>query len=281
MMPWVRPTPLVSFASEALELLQATRTDVSNSGGPTSAVFEGRHIWSGTWGRRGVARGAHKSRLASSMKGIAKCAWCEQIRCVTRELDVEHYRPKARVTEWRGSPPVVSDIPPDEVDVGPGYWWLAYSWSNFTLACKLCNQSWKRNLFPVESPRPPVGEGSEDRERPLLLNPATDFRSREHFRWLLDGIMEPLTPEGYATVVTVGLNRNDLLARRSKVAIRIGQVLARFLWALRIGDKQSQILALMEVFALGDSGEEFTSMVRWFVEEALGCSWGELDGAPL
>jgi hypothetical protein len=34
----------------------------------------------------------------------------------------------------------------------PGYFWLAYVWANLFLACQLCNQSFKKNLFPLADP---------------------------------------------------------------------------------------------------------------------------------
>ena len=34
----------------------------------------------------------------------------------------------------------------------PGYFWLAYAWQNLFLACQLCNQRFKKNLFPLENP---------------------------------------------------------------------------------------------------------------------------------
>ena len=52
-----------------------------------------------------------------------KCAYCGGIIGAT--WDVEHFRPKGRVHER-----------PEH----PGYYWLAYAWSNLYAACQHCNQ---------------------------------------------------------------------------------------------------------------------------------------------
>jgi len=54
-----------------------------------------------------------------------KCAYCETRFSVTGFGDVEHYRPKSI------------------------YWWLAYSYNNYAVSCQVCNQSFKRNRFPI------------------------------------------------------------------------------------------------------------------------------------
>ncbi len=53
-----------------------------------------------------------------------KCAYCESKVVAQSHLEVEHFRPKKRV----------SDRP-----AHPGYYWLAYEWTNLYLSCKLCN----------------------------------------------------------------------------------------------------------------------------------------------
>ncbi len=63
-----------------------------------------------------------------------KCCYCERKRDLKRESDVEHFRPKAGVTEEKAH---------------PGYWWLAYEWTNYLFSCKACNQEYKKNHFPL------------------------------------------------------------------------------------------------------------------------------------
>jgi hypothetical protein len=219
-------------------------------------------------------------RTERTPEPLSKCIWCEQLRPPKRELDVEHYRPKVRVSEWEGKPPVVSDTPPREIDIGPGYWWLAFEWKNYSLSCKPCNQGWKRNVFPVALPRAQCVEGVELIEKPLLLDPGSSFRTREHFRWNVDGIVEPTSSEGYATIVTCGLNRKDLTVRRGKIAVKTLKALDSFVRSLRYKDEAGQRDAFGALRDLGSRSEEFTSMVRWFVEERLTCLWDDLEGMP-
>lgn len=279
MLPWTRPPPHPTFAGAAAQLLDALRIDLG-SGSPHEDHFKKRSIWNGSWTGPQQPRGVHKHSLLGDTPWTAKCSWCEQLRSGRRELDVEHYRPKVWITQWDGDPPYVSDEPPKEIDVGPGYWWLAFDWRNYSLACKPCNQGWKRNLFPMLHREGTCIEGVEQRELPLLLDPASDFRPRDHFRWTVDGIIEPVSHEGRATIITMGLNRRELLVRREKVARDTEHALTRLRRALRDGDGRIRQEALGELARLGSRSAEFTSMVRWLVEDGLDCEWDQLDGMP-
>lgn len=80
--------------------------------------------------------------------------------------DVDHFRPKARVTE-----------DPDH----PGYWWLAYDWENFRFSCQQCNRpqkvdeitcgKWDRFPLMHGSPRAKIPTDSCQVEHPQLLDP--------------------------------------------------------------------------------------------------------------
>jgi hypothetical protein len=67
-----------------------------------------------------------------------KCAYCESVILNTHPGEVEHFRPKGRV---RGR-----DGKVEKVTIGgaetehPGYWWLAYAWSNLLPCCIDCNR---------------------------------------------------------------------------------------------------------------------------------------------
>ena len=58
-----------------------------------------------------------------------KCAYCESPTSVVAFGDVEHFRPK--------------DI----------YWWLAFSFDNYTYSCQLCNQKFKGANFTFAGTR--------------------------------------------------------------------------------------------------------------------------------
>ena len=90
-----------------------------------------------------------------------KCCYCERKREIKRESDIEHYRPKSEVTGE---------------DDHPGYWWLAYEWTNYLYSCKPCNETYKRNFFPLMDGSPRVSDPDQDIsiERPMLINPIDD-----------------------------------------------------------------------------------------------------------
>lgn len=105
-----------------------------------------------------------------------KCAYCETPLSEVG-WQVEHFRPKGGVAER-----------PDH----PGYYWLAYEWSNLYPSCAACNQRledkplWdepvpgqtagKATQFPLEAEVNRAMSPKDDRaaERPLLLDPCKD-----------------------------------------------------------------------------------------------------------
>ncbi len=113
-----------------------------------------------------------------------KCNYCES-RCEkTATLQVEHYRPKAKVEAGEN----------DHLTL-PGYYWLGLEWTNLLLTCPKCNgKDAKGNKFPIRGIRAnPVNPISNignllvlDRthcfaydvplssELPILLNPEVD-----------------------------------------------------------------------------------------------------------
>lgn len=74
---------------------------------------------------------------------------------------VDHYRPKAGYT-----------VPPSNVLKTPGYYWLAYEWSNLFLSCSTCNTSYKQNHFALEDEsQRDIANQNISKEVPLLINP--------------------------------------------------------------------------------------------------------------
>jgi hypothetical protein len=265
MMSLVRPTAHADFVAESQAHLVALQT-IAAGGTPIAGKhFELRTLWS-------VPK--HKAELVGASKILTKCAWCEQHCEWRRQLDVEHYRPKAAVTRWEGSPPLVSDVPPEQVPVSGGYWWLAFDWNNYSLACGPCNQGWKRNLFPVRGARAPYGQGMEEHEAALLLDPMSSFRTADHFSWDKLGIMDAVSDRGEATIITCGLNRSPLVALREKTARNVLQEISRLRRARRSRDISLRHLqALRE---LCDPASQFSGMNRWWVERTIGKTWDDL-----
>jgi len=147
-----------------------------------------------------------------------KCCYCERIREKNRESDVEHFRPKAEVTEAADH---------------RGYWWLAYKWDNLLFSCRYCNQQHKLNHFPVSDEAKRIhDEGlSLVDEDGLLINP-TEKDPEEHigFDWypvkskVNKKTQVPVfavgrTTYGNKTIEVVGLNKFELPTERGGVLL--------------------------------------------------------------
>lgn len=268
MMSLARPTAHADFVVESQAHLVALQT-IAAGGTPIDGEhFERRKLWS-------VAK--HKEALVGASRILTKCAWCEQHCEWRRQLDVEHYRPKAEVTRWEGSPPLVSDVPPKQVPVSGGYWWLAFDWNNYSLACGPCNQGWKRSLFPIRGARAPYGQGMEAHEVALLLDPMSSFRTADHFSWTPLGIMNAESDRGEATIITCGLNRGPLVALRERTARNVLQEIDR-LWRVR-NSPAAAIRHLRALRELCAQESQFAGMNRWWVERIIGCTWEALVAA--
>lgn len=269
MMSLVRPPAQADFVAKSQTYLVALQ-DIAAGGTPIDGDhFEKRKLWS-------VPK--HKEALVGTSRILTKCAWCEQHCEWRRQLDVEHYRPKAAVTRWEGSPPLVSDVPPEQVPVSGGYWWLAFDWNNYSLACGPCNQGWKRSLFPVRGTRATYSQGMEAHEVALLLDPMSSFRTADHFSWNKLGIMNAASDRGEATIITCGLNRSPLVALRARTARTVLaeiEMLRRTLRSPTVADRH--LRALRE---LCDPASQFAGMNRWWVEQTTGKTWEDLVATP-
>ena len=94
-----------------------------------------------------------------------KCWYCETPRLRSDDA-VDHFRPKGRVAELASH---------------EGYWWLAFDYRNFRLACTFCNSrrtgpdtvGGKADHFPLrdESARAMCERHDLGNEEPLLLDP--------------------------------------------------------------------------------------------------------------
>jgi uncharacterized protein (TIGR02646 family) len=140
-----------------------------------------------------------KNALIGAKHG--KCAFCEaKIRHIDHG-DVEHLRPKGG---FRQS----AEDPLEQ----PGYFWLAYAWHNLFLACSLCNQSFKRNLYPLVDTARRARSHLDDlgAEEPLLIDPA-----KEDPAMLISFRQEVAFPiddhrRARITIEILGLNRVEL-----------------------------------------------------------------------
>ncbi len=145
-----------------------------------------------------------------------KCVFCENSTTAGATMQVEHYRPKAKVTG----------------EVHPGYYWLGYDWSNLLLACSRCNNR-KRNRFPIsgtrvtahpvapggglDSARSRVDSAELTGESALLVNPEIESRPMRHFDFHFDGSISGRTPEGVETILRCNLDRGALQGERKGI----------------------------------------------------------------
>ena len=186
-----------------------------------------------------------------------KCCYCEKkVSDEKGKGDVEHYRPKAGYVQDSG-----------ERLQRPGYYWLAYEWSNLLLACANCNEILKRNRFPLANPHTRARSHHDDlgKEVPLLLNPELDdpeahITFKEETAEAIDGDIR-----GKATIDVVGLNRNTLLERRREFFDIVMDVLEMAAGAPRTS-QQSNAQKWLAKAQLPT--EQYSSMVRAALQSA-------------
>jgi len=162
------------------------------------------------------------------------CAYCESKIGAVGAREVEHYRPKGGIAD---------------LDMHPGYWWLAHRWDNLLPTCRDCNKSLRQNIvtagmtkaevlklqgkraaasfgkanqFEIRGQRA-VGSGCNlDLEDPLLIDPCRNDPS-QHVTWDFSvelTLIEPALVDGdYSvygayTIRTCALNRAELVLDR-------------------------------------------------------------------
>ncbi len=146
------------------------------------------------------------------------CAFCECNVSVGHHLDTEHFRPKDK------------------------YYWLAYEWSNFLLACRKCNSDCKNTQFPIENQQAALPDVAIHRnynaflaachiralenEKRLLLHPVLD-KPEEHLAFQENGEVLPINDslKGKTSIEVYGLN--DWQDKGTKKAKRPELVRAR------------------------------------------------------
>jgi len=196
-----------------------------------------------------------------------KCCFCESKISHIAYGDVEHFRPKAG---WRQAP--------SEPLSTPGYYWLAYAWSNLLFSCQLCNQRYKANLFPLldASKRARSHRHDTGREQPLFINPAEQdperfisFRAEIPYA-IGDNI------EGRSTIEALGLHREALNQRRREhlSVLKCLWIVASLVPALPVRDEARELLRMAT-----QNTAEYASMAR--AAMASGFSAFPESGAPL
>lgn len=155
-----------------------------------------------------------------------KCVYCECDILVNHPGDIEHWRPKNRVTDENGKSIQVM-TPDGNPAPHPGYYWLAYEWQNLLFACEDCNRPsttktagkriGKWDQFPVKAFRA-ASEGDENMEEPLLINPVEEDPS-DHLEIDETGVMIAKTDRGQACINIFGLNVREALVNARRECI--------------------------------------------------------------
>lgn len=150
--------------------------------------------------------GTVKEALIAAQHG--KCCFCEAKITHISYGDVEHFRPKAGYRQE-----------PQDPLGRPGYYWLAYDWSNLYLCCQLCNQRFKKNTFPLADPSRRCRNhlGDLHLEEPLFLDPGGATNPEDHIEFLAEQPMAKNgSVQGWVTIEALGLQRELLREHRFK-----------------------------------------------------------------
>jgi uncharacterized protein (TIGR02646 family) len=181
-----------------------------------------------------------------------KCCYCERKIRASDYGAVEHFRPKAGFRQNEDSP-----------EEKPGYYWLAYTWSNLLVSCSVCNTSWKQTYFPLRDPaqRARSHRARIRREQPLLVDPALED-PRDHIRFDGDAPYA-LTDRGQETIDRLGLRRGDLREERQTLLSTLTQ-LRTVVVALGADAPEAQD-ATAYMLTLAQQSAEFSAMVTDFL----------------
>lgn len=143
-----------------------------------------------------------------------KCAYCESPLQVDAWDQLDHFRPKN----------AVRDAENELVQVGvgagrrdhPGYYWLAYDWTNLVPVCGMCNVR-KSARFPLmPGSKYATRPGGEKGEKPVFLHPGLGRENpANHFEYLAkNGYLKPKTERARLMIEILDLNREGLVDER-------------------------------------------------------------------
>lgn len=238
-------------------------------------------------------------KVALRAMSRSKCAYCESNIWSTRADQVEHYRPKGKVTGLINH---------------PGYWWLAHSWTNLLPTCRGCNlrlrgfivtrnmtqdeierlrgeiglrAQGKGNQFRIVGPRvmaaPGAGDGEADLalEEPLLIDPCRrDPKPELSWDWGFSlSLVAPaarvdgsLSPYGEETIQCCALNRFDLVEARTQVLDELRIQRTQILEDLEAAEpaRRAHILERARLLVrFAEPAKPFSAMAEAFVEDLL------------
>jgi hypothetical protein len=227
----------------------------------------------------------YKTEFVKAQHG--KCGYCESHVLSVYVGDVEHYRPKGALEElpadrakWGRERQDAGTVEGRVLDpvCERGYWWLAYEWENYLLSCQICNEYWKKCLFPVlEHPRcSPPRKGVW--ETPLLLTPFGTEDPMLHLHVDEIGQIEAWkeSAHGRATIDTCGLDRENLRSHRAHFAKMAYPLVRNLQTAIRDDALERVFEHVDSLHHLGNVEAPFAGMIRAIFEHLTGWSWDEI-----
>ena len=154
---------------------------------------------------KGSIYGAKSVKNALTKAQNEKCCFCEAKVTHVAYGDVEHFRPKGGYRQ-----------DPEDPLGRPGYYWRAYAWENLFFSCQLCNQRYKKNLFPLRNPGQRARSHHDDSAAeealfidPGAMNPEEFIAFRQEYPYAING-----NDLGRMTIDALGLDREALAERR-------------------------------------------------------------------
>ncbi len=184
-----------------------------------------------------------------------KCCFSEAKFCGDYP-HVEHFRCKGPVDEW-----------PSGSRLYPGYYWLAYEWSNLLLCKSLINSSFKRNFFPL------IDESQRNRshlevnvERPILIDPASED-PRDHIIFI-GTVPVGKTDRGRMTIEILGLDHSDFEEGRTRKLAELKALTLLIKMGMKFGLPQSEVEGSLKILKDAKSSKaEFSSMAIDFLSK--------------
>ena len=265
------PSQLVVLERRGQEVIRVERDQNDDGGNPIVPL--------GTWSARAAAktvdaiadRPAHEvsdlyaeDDLRASLEKLFrnKCAYCESHGIAGFPWDVEHYRPKGRVAED---------------DTHPGYYWLAYTWTNLYPSCVFCNQNrrdkptfddpaegaaaGKLDQFPLDPPGSRAHQPGDDldAEGRLLLDPCHDL-PEDHvgFNAAAEAQERAGSVLGATSIRVFNLNRKRLRDARRGHLDTMQELIDENVAAGM--DRAATTTVVLTVFARGD--KQYAGLVR-------------------
>jgi hypothetical protein len=228
-------------------------------------------------------------KFAGALSGAqhGKCGFCESKVPNVTDPDVEHYHPKNQVAflsddekDWGEEVPNLARLRGRKKQIlsRRGYWWLAYKWNNYLLACGVCNRKFKVTIFPVRAPKRLLPPREDVAEEPLLLNPYFGPDPAEHLSFDRLGAVAAHAASAYGreTIKTCGLYRQQLIESRIEKASEAHELVDELLAQPAPPDTRQREI-LRRLLRMGDERFIHCGMVRSIFRQRSGMSWSELE----